>query len=126
MQKYRHHLLFLVMQKMICNQLDMSRMVNLLSSSHRSIRNTSLLLLHELSRSQSLSDQIGSAIGGISMLIIMKDDRSDEFASEKADETLRNLEKTPTNIKLMAEYGLMEPLLRHLTEGECKILTLST
>lgn len=60
------------------------------------------------------------------MLIIMKDNRSDEFASEKADETLRNLEKSPTNIKHMAEGGLMEPLIRHLTEGECKILRLST
>ena len=114
------------MQKIICNQLDMSRMVNLLSSGHRSIRNTSLLLLHELSRTQSLTDQIGSVTGGISMLIVMKDDRSDEFASEKADETLRNLETSPTNIKLMAEYGLMEPLVRHLTEGKCKILTLPT
>lgn len=113
------------MQKMICNQLDMSRMVNLLSSSHSSIRNTSLLLLHELSRSHSLSDQIGSVTGGISMLITMKDNSSDEFASEKADETLRNLETSPTNIKLMAEHGLGEPLLRHLTEGEC-ILTLQT
>ncbi|XP_022967965.1 putative U-box domain-containing protein 42 [Cucurbita maxima] len=104
-------------KKTICNQLDMSRMVNLLSSGHRSIRNTSLLLLHELSRTQSLTDQIGSVTGGISMLIVMKNDRSDEFASEKADETLRNLEISPTNIKLMAEYGLMEPLVRHLTEG---------
>ncbi|XP_038892389.1 putative U-box domain-containing protein 42 [Benincasa hispida] len=101
----------------ICNQLDVSRIINLLSSSHRSIRDTALLLLFELSRSETLSDPIGSVTGGILMLIIMKNNRSDEFASEKADETLRNLEKSPKNIKLMAEGGLMEPLIRHLTEG---------
>lgn len=60
------------------------------------------------------------------MLITMKYNRSDEFASRKADETLRNLERSPTNIKLMAEHGLLEPLLRYLTEGECKILEITT
>ncbi|KAE8648777.1 putative U-box domain-containing protein 42 isoform X2 [Cucumis sativus] len=102
---------------MICNQLNMSRIINQLSSSHRSIRDTALLLLFELSKSQSLSDPIGSVTGGISGLISMKDNSLDEFSSEKVDETLRNLEKFPTNIKLMAEGGLMEPLIRHLTEG---------
>ena len=104
----------------------MSRIINQLSSSHRSIRDTALLLLFELSKSQSLSDPIGSVTGGISGLISMKDNSLDEFSSEKVDETLRNLEKFPTNIKLMAEGGLMEPLIRHLTEGEFKILTLPT
>lgn len=52
------------------------------------------------------------------MLISIKYKPSiDEFASEKADEILRNLERAPNNIKRMAECGLLEPLLNQLTEG---------
>ncbi|KAL0396878.1 UNVERIFIED_CONTAM: putative U-box domain-containing protein 42 [Sesamum calycinum] len=41
----------------------------------------------------------------------------DAFASEKADQILRNLERVANNIKLMAENGYWEPLLTHLVEG---------
>jgi len=43
---------------------------------------------------------------------------SDAFACELADDILKNLEKCPENIKLMAENGLLEPLLNHLIEGD--------
>jgi hypothetical protein len=52
------------------------------------------------------------------MLIRIKYNLSvDAFSSETADEILRNLERSPENIKMMAENGFLEPLLKHLTEG---------
>ena len=42
---------------------------------------------------------------------------TDEYTSVTAQEILKNLEKSPDNIKLMAENGYWGPLLNHLTEG---------
>ncbi|XP_057494915.1 LOW QUALITY PROTEIN: putative U-box domain-containing protein 42 [Actinidia eriantha] len=98
--------------------VDISIIIKMLSSSHRPIKHTSLLLLLELSRSQSLCQKIGSVTGGILVLIAMKyKQSSDAFASEKADEILRNLERSPDNVKRMAENGLLDPLLNHLVKG---------
>lgn len=103
---------------MIAQTTNISTIIKMLSSSHQSIRHASLLYLLELSRSQSLCERIGSVTGAILMLIRIKYRRSiDAFASEKADEILRNLEHSPNNIKNMAENGLLEPLLKNLTEG---------
>ena len=103
---------------MIANIVDISTIIELLSSSHQPVRNASLLFLLELSRSQALGEKIGSATGAILMLIRIKYNRHvDSFASQKADEILKNLERYPDNIKRMAEYGFLEPLLNHLTEG---------
>lgn len=106
------------MQEMIVEIISIPTIIQMLSSSHQSIRHASLLFLLELSRSQGLCEKIGSVNGAILMLITMKYRQSyDAFASEKADETLRNLEHSPNNIKRMAENGLVEPLLKNLTEG---------
>lgn len=103
---------------MIAETMDISILIRLLSSSHRPIRHKSLLFLLELSRSQSLCENIGSVTGGMLILITIKYNQSiDAFASEIADEILKNLEKSPDNIKCMAENGLLEPLLHHLNEG---------
>ncbi|XP_057961391.1 putative U-box domain-containing protein 42 [Malania oleifera] len=105
-------------KEMIGMVMDISTIIKMLSSNQQPIKHASLLLLLELSRSKSLCEKIGSASGGILMLIITKYNQSvDTFASEKAGETLRNLERSPNNIKCMAENGFLEPLLNHLIEG---------
>ena len=103
---------------MIASIMDISTLIELLSSSHQPIRHASLLFLLELSRSQALGEKIGSATGAILMLIRIKYNRNvDSIASQQADEILQNLERYPDNIKRMAEYGFLEPLLNHLIEG---------
>ncbi|KAK8604284.1 hypothetical protein V6N13_099231 [Hibiscus sabdariffa] len=105
-------------KEMIANTMDVLALIELMSSSHQEIRHASLLLLVELSRSQALGGKFGSAAGAILMLIRVKfNHHVDSFASEKADEILKNLETFPNNIKRMAEFGFLEPLLNHLTEG---------
>ncbi|MBA0621079.1 hypothetical protein Godav_006730 [Gossypium davidsonii] len=98
---------------MIANIMDISAMIELMSSSHQEIRHASLLFLVELSRSQALGEKIVHL-----MLIRVKfNHHVDSFAAEKADKILKNLERFPDNIKQMAENGFLDPLLNHLTEG---------
>ncbi|KAF5449459.1 hypothetical protein F2P56_029901, partial [Juglans regia] len=105
-------------KEIISKKMDISTAIKMLSRSHQRVRHASLLFLLELSRSKFMCEKIGSVPGGILMLISLKYKPSiDVFASEKADETLRNLESSPNNIKRMAECGLLEPLLKHLVEG---------
>jgi hypothetical protein len=105
----------------------MPTVIKMMSSGHQPIRHAALLLLLELSRSESLQEKIGSVPGGILMLIRIKYNQPDDaFSSEKADEILKNLESSPENIKKMAENGLLEPLLKHLTEGNSRNLSEST
>ncbi|KAL0003591.1 hypothetical protein SO802_011152 [Lithocarpus litseifolius] len=105
-------------KEMISKTMNISTIIDMLSSSHQPIRHASLQFLLELSKSLYLCEKIGSVPGGILMLINIKYKHSiDAFASEKADGTLRNLERVPNNIKHMAECGHLEPLLDHLTEG---------
>ncbi|KAL2546288.1 putative U-box domain-containing protein 42 [Forsythia ovata] len=105
-------------QEIIAKTVDISRVIKMLSSNHGPIRHASVSLLFVLSRSQFFCDEIGAVAGGILMLITVKYRQSiDVFTSEKADQILKNLEKLPNNIKLMAENGYWEPLLTHLVEG---------
>ena len=109
---------------MISEMVDMSTVIKMVSSGHQPIRHAALLLLLELSRSEALQEKIGSVPGGILMLIRIKYNQPDDaFSSEKADEILKNLESSPENIKKMAENGLLEPLLKHLTEGNSRNLS---
>ncbi|KAK4410404.1 putative U-box domain-containing protein 42 [Sesamum angolense] len=102
----------------IAKTVDISTMIKMLSSSHKPVRHASASLLLDLSRSQVFCHKIGTVAGGILMLITVKYRQSlDAFASEKADQILRNLERVANNIKLMAENGYWEPLLTHLVEG---------
>ncbi|XP_024933833.3 putative U-box domain-containing protein 42 isoform X2 [Ziziphus jujuba] len=111
-------------KEMIAEELDFSLIIKLLSCSHQPLRHSSLLLLLELSKSQYLCDKIGLVPGVILMLITIKYKPStDVFASEKANETLKNLERSPTNVKLMAENGFLEPLLYNLVVGNEEIKT---
>ncbi|KAJ4824847.1 hypothetical protein Tsubulata_048758 [Turnera subulata] len=105
-------------KEVVAKALDIPAVIRMLSSGHQPIRHSAMLLLLDLSKSQYLCEKIGSVTGAIMMLIRMKYNKSDdEFLAEKADETLQNLERSPENIKHMAENGLIEPLLRHLIQG---------
>lgn len=107
---------------MIANAMDLSVVVKMLSSGHRPIRHTSLLLLLKLSKNKCLCEKIGATTGGILMLITIKYNvAGDPLGSEKAEEILRNLEAFPGNIKSMAENGLLEPLICHLNEGNLNL-----
>lgn len=103
---------------MIAKTVDISTMIKMLSSSHAPVRHASASLLLELSTSGTFCNKIRTIAGGILMLITVKyRESSDAFSSEAANEILKNLEKLPDNIKLMAENGYCEPLLTHLIEG---------
>lgn len=105
-------------KKMVGESGTISKAIKMLSSNHQLIRHASLLLLLELSRSESLCEEIGLINGAILMLVTIKYNQSnDSIGSENADKILKNLEIHPKNIKRMAESGLLEPLLNHLTEG---------
>ncbi|KAG9448598.1 hypothetical protein H6P81_008563 [Aristolochia fimbriata] len=81
-------------------------------------RHLALSFLLEISKSESLCEDMGLVSGGILKLITMKYSKlEDASAADKADGILKNLEKCGKNIKLMAENGLLDPLLNHLTEG---------
>ncbi|CAM8947882.1 unnamed protein product [Rhodiola kirilowii] len=97
------------------------KIMKLISSNHKCIRHGALLLLFELSIPRSLCDSIGSVTGGILTLISVKYNQvNDTFASQKAYQILRNLERSSQNVKLMAENGYLDPLLNHLIEGNAK------
>lgn len=110
-------------QDAIIKVVDISIVIKILSSNHAPVRHASASLLLELSKCKSCCYKIGTVAGGILMLITVKYRQStDAFASETADQILKNLEILPDNIKLMAENGYWEPLLAHLVEGNTKIL----
>lgn len=93
----------------------------MLSSSYQPIRHAALLLLIEFSKSRSLAEKIGCVTGGTLVLIQTKYNRFiDTFASEAADQVLKNMEQCTKNIKFMAENGYLEPLLNNLIEGKAK------
>ncbi|XP_010551630.1 PREDICTED: putative U-box domain-containing protein 42 [Tarenaya hassleriana] len=105
-------------KEMIARTINISCIIKLLPSSHQQLRHAALLVLLELSTSQHACERIGTATGGILMLITSKYNRDiNAFASETAEQILKQLEKFPDNIKRMAENGLLEPLLNHLAEG---------
>ncbi|KAL9246309.1 hypothetical protein vseg_019860 [Gypsophila vaccaria] len=105
-------------KELIGKTMAVASIIRQLSSSYKPIRHASLLSLIELSKSKSLSEKIGNVRGGILILIQTKYNRSlDTFASEAADQVLKNLEHCSSNIKLMAENGFLEPLLNNLIEG---------
>ncbi|KAJ6324594.1 hypothetical protein OIU76_011820 [Salix suchowensis] len=84
--------------------VDISAVIKMVSTGHQPVRHAALLLLLEISRSQSLLKKIGSVPGGILMLIRFKYNLSvDAFSSEIADEILKNLERSPE--KYQADGG---------------------
>ncbi|KAE8710148.1 putative U-box domain-containing protein 42 [Hibiscus syriacus] len=103
----------------IADTVDMSTLVELLSSSHQPVLYASLLFLLELSRCRALGEKAGLETGAILILIRIKyNHQVDSFASQTADGILKNLEQVRDNIKRMAEFGFLEPLMNHLTEAK--------
>ncbi|XP_042449980.1 putative U-box domain-containing protein 42 isoform X1 [Zingiber officinale] len=72
-------------------------------------------------------DRIGGTPGGILILISMKYNKeADPFSAAKAEETLKNLEKSPINVRCMAENGFVEPLLNHLIDAGSEEVQMET
>lgn len=95
----------------------------MLSSEYPPEKHLALSFLQELSKSAQFCEKIGSVPGTVLLLITLKYNKTaDAFAAEKADEALKNLEKCSNNVKIMAENGLLEPLLNHLVEGNLLLL----
>lgn len=75
-------------------------------------------MLLELSKSQSLSEKIGSANGAILILVGMTSSKSENnVAVKNAEKTLENLELCDKNVRQMAENGRLQPLIKRLVEG---------
>ncbi|KAL0557363.1 hypothetical protein IC582_005900 [Cucumis melo] len=75
-------------------------------------------LLYELSKSEALCEEIGSVNGAILILVGMSSSKSENITTvENADRTLENLEVCENNIRQMAEYGRLRPLLTQILEG---------
>ncbi|XP_023748353.2 putative U-box domain-containing protein 42 [Lactuca sativa] len=106
-------------KEMIVKTMDLSVIIQNLSSEVECIRHAALLLLVDLSKSGDFCDKFGSVTGGFLMLITLKYRQPiDELALEKIDEILKNLERSSSNIKCMAENGHWQPLLHHFLEGD--------
>lgn len=92
--------------------------VKFLSHEQSKEREEATYLLHELSKSETLSEKIGSVNGAILILVGMASSKSENVLTvEKADKTLKNLEKCENNVKQMADYGKLQPLLTLILEG---------
>nr|POF10868.1 isoform 2 of u-box domain-containing protein 44 [Quercus suber] len=80
-------------------------------------REEAVSLLHELSKSETLCEKIGSVNGAILILVGMTSSKSENLLTvEKAEKTLENLEKCENNVRQMAENGRLQPLLTQILE----------
>ncbi|VAI52274.1 unnamed protein product [Triticum turgidum subsp. durum] len=92
--------------------------IKFLSNEHIQERELAVSLLYELSEYEPVCVRIGAIYGAILLLVGMGSSKSENMmAVEKAEKTLRNLEKYDTNIKQMAENGRLQPLLTKLLQG---------
>ncbi|XP_009391758.2 putative U-box domain-containing protein 42 isoform X1 [Musa acuminata AAA Group] len=102
----------------VANTNALERTTEMLSSNNASVRHESIAFLLELSETETLLENIGSTAGCILTLTTMKyNESAGSLAVDKAEKILKNLEKYLRNIKSMAEYGYLEPLLDHLVSG---------
>ncbi|KAJ1281769.1 hypothetical protein BS78_04G331200 [Paspalum vaginatum] len=92
--------------------------IKFLSNEHFQERELAVSLLYELSKLDPISERIGAVYGAILLLVGMGSSKSENLvAVEKAENTLKNLEKYETNVKQMAENGRLQPLLTKLIQG---------
>ncbi|KAL6572204.1 U-box domain-containing protein 43 [Orobanche minor] len=92
--------------------------VKFLSHEHSKEREEAVSLLYELSKSERLSEKIGSVNGAVLILVGMASSNSENVLTvEKADQTLENLAQCENNVRQMAECGRLQPLLTLLLEG---------
>ncbi|KAL8150030.1 hypothetical protein AgCh_006876 [Apium graveolens] len=92
--------------------------VKFLSYEKSKERDEAISLLCELSKSETLCEKIGSINGAILILVGMTSSSSENFLTiEKAEKTLENLGRCESNVKQMADYGKLQPLLTLLLGG---------
>ncbi|CAD6248840.1 unnamed protein product [Miscanthus lutarioriparius] len=92
--------------------------IKFLSNENFQERELAVSLLYELSKLDPICERIGAIYGAILLLVGMASSKSENgVAVEKAENTLKNLEKYETNVKQMAENGRLQPLLTKLIEG---------
>ncbi|KAK4805059.1 hypothetical protein SAY86_004876 [Trapa natans] len=92
--------------------------VKFLSHEPSKDREEAISLLYELSKSELLSEKIGSINGAIIILMAISSSRAEnDFTVETAEKTLLNLESSENNVRQMAEYGRLQPLLSQLLDG---------
>lgn len=92
--------------------------IKFLSNENFQERELAVSLLYELSKFDPTCERIGAIYGAILLLVGMASSKSEHgVAVEKAENTLKNLEKYETNVKQMAENGRLQPLLTKLIQG---------
>ncbi|XP_010270500.1 PREDICTED: U-box domain-containing protein 43-like isoform X2 [Nelumbo nucifera] len=92
--------------------------VKFLSKERSKEREEAVSLLYELSMSDTLCEKIGAVNGAILILVGMISSKSENILiAEKAEKTLKNLEKCENNVRQMAENGRLQPLLSLLLKG---------
>jgi hypothetical protein len=96
--------------------------IKFLSNEHFQERELAVSLLYELSKCEPICERIGAVYGAILLLVGMGSSKAENNAAvEKAENTLKNLEKYETNVKQMAENGRLQPLLTKLLEGTAQV-----
>jgi DNA-binding transcriptional ArsR family regulator len=92
--------------------------IKFLSNEHFQERELAVSLLYELSKCEPICERIGAVYGAILLLVGMGSSKAENNAAvEKAENTLKNLERCETNVKQMAENGRLQPLLTKLIQG---------
>ncbi|KAL0324849.1 UNVERIFIED_CONTAM: U-box domain-containing protein 44 [Sesamum radiatum] len=93
-------------------------LVKLLNHDQSKEREEAVSLLYELSKSEKLSEKIGSVTGAVLILVGMASSNSENLSTvEKAERTLENLAQSENNVRQMAQCGRLQPLLTLLLEG---------
>ncbi|KAF0923779.1 hypothetical protein E2562_006737 [Oryza meyeriana var. granulata] len=93
--------------------------IKFLSNEHVQERELAVSLLHELSGHEPTCERIGAVYGAILLLVGMGSSKSESaVAVDKAESTLRNLDRFDANVKQMADNGRLQPLLTRLLHGE--------
>ena len=78
--------------------------VKFLSHEHSQEREEAVSLLYELSKSEPLCEKIGGVNGAILILVGMASSKSENLSTvERAEKTIKNLEKWENNVSQMAE-----------------------
>ncbi|KAL5218961.1 hypothetical protein ABZP36_019645 [Zizania latifolia] len=93
--------------------------IKFLSNEHAQERELAVSLLHELSGHEPTCERIGAVYGAVLLLVGMASSKSESaVAVEKAENTLRNLDRFDANVKQMADNGRLQPLLTRLLQGD--------
>ncbi|KAF8112387.1 hypothetical protein N665_0064s0022 [Sinapis alba] len=93
-------------------------LVKFLSQEPSKGREAAVSLLFELSKSEALSEKIGSVNGALILLVGLTSSNSVNVSIvEKADRTLENMERSEEVVRQMASYGRLQPLLGKILEG---------